>query len=297
LHDVAGGAPGSTRAYINYYLKTVPSGPVSIVLLDEDGREVTRMAGTAKPGINRATWDLRYSGARVAKLRTKPPGNPHVVEEKRFHLQWEQEGWYSIQSWGTDSGFRGFLAAPGTYTVKLSVGGREFTQKLEVLKDPRSAGTVEDIKAQTKLQLEIREDLNSASDMISQIEWLKKQIFDIRDAALGKDSGLAAAVAEMGKKMQAVEDGLFQPTIAEGDTKSFRDPQKIYEKLSVLAGDLSGSVDFAPNKQQLEVFAVLKERLAAQKELFDALVKTDLPAFNRLLSEKGAAGIVVPAVK
>jgi hypothetical protein len=147
------------------------------------------------------------------------------------------------------------------------------------------------------LQLDIREDLNSASDMISQIEWLKKQIFDIRDASAGKDAGLAAAIAEMGKKLQAVEDGLFQPTIAEGDTKSFRDPQKIYEKLSVLAGDLSGSVDFAPNRQQREVFAVLKERLAMQKGLFDALVKTDLPAFNRLLAEKGAAGIVVPAVK
>jgi hypothetical protein len=101
----------------------------------------------------------------------------------------------------------------------------------------------------------------------------------------------------MGNKLQTVEDGLFQPTVAEGDTKSFRDPQKVYEKLSVLAGDLSGSVDFAPNRQQREVFAVLAERLAFQKGLFDALVKTDLPAFNKLLVEKGAAGIVVPAVK
>ncbi len=297
LHDVAGGAPGSTRAYVNYYLKKVPGGPVSIVVLDEEGHEVASLAGTAKQGINRVAWNLRYAGARVAKLRTKPPGNPHVVEEKRFHLQWEREGWYPIQSWGTDSGFRGFLAAPGTYTVKLSVGGREFTQKLEVRKDPRSAGTVDDIKAQTKMQLDIREDLNAASDMISQIEWLKKQLFDIRDASAAKDTGLAAAVDGLAKKFQGVEDGLFQPTIAEGDTKSFRDPQKVYEKLSVLAEDLSGSVDFAPNRQQREVFALLQERLAVQKGLFDALVNTDLPAFNRLLAEKGVAGIVVPAVK
>jgi len=125
---------------------------------------------------------------------------------------------------------------------------------------------------------------------------MKKQLFDIRDAA-GKDAKLAGAVTDLVKKMQAVEDGLFQPTIAEGDTKSFRDPQKVYEKLSVLAGDLSGSVDFAPNKQQRDVFAVLKERLAAQKQLFDTLVKTDLAAFNKLLIEKGVAGIVVPALK
>jgi hypothetical protein len=297
LHDVAGGAPGSTRATINYYLKSASDGPASIVISDEAGAEVARLAGTAGAGINRATWNLRHAGARVAKLRTKPPGNPRVVEEERYRLRWEREGWYPVQSWGTDAGFRGFLAAPGTYTVKLTVGGREYSQKLEVRKDPRSAGTAEDIKAQTRLQLEVREDLNSASDMISRIEGMKKQLFDIRDAAAAKDAGLAAAVAELAKKMQAVEDGLFQPTIAEGDTKSFRDPQKVYEKLSVLSGDISDSVDFAPSKQQREVYAVLKERLAAQKGLFEALVKTDLAAFNKLLVEKGVAGIVVPAVK
>jgi hypothetical protein len=94
-----------------------------------------------------------------------------------------------------------------------------------------------------------------------------------------------------------VEDGLFQPTIAEGDTKSFRDPQKIYEKLSVLAGDVAGSVDFAPNKQQREVLAELKARLAVQTGLFEALVKNDVAAFNKLLTEKGAAGIVIPLLK
>jgi hypothetical protein len=297
LHDVAGGAPGTTWAYINYYLKDAAAGLASIVIMDEAGGEVARLAGTARAGINRAVWNLRYAGARVAKLRTKPPGNPRVVEEERYRLQWEREGWYPVQSWGTDAGFRGFLAAPGTYTVKLAVGGKEYIQKLDLRKDPRSAGTVDDVRAQTKLLLDIREDLNAVSDMISQIEGMKKQLFDIRDAAAAKDAGFAAAVAELAKKMQAVEDGLFQPTIAEGDTKSFRDPQKVYEKLSVLSGDLSDSVDFAPNKQQREVYAVLKERLGVQKMQFDVLVKTDLAAFNRLLAEKGAAGIVVPAVK
>jgi len=299
IHDVAGGPSGMPRAFINYYLKDIPSGTVNITILDEEGREVTTLSGSNQPGINRVAWNMRYPGARVAKLRTKPPGNPHLVEEKRFHLQWEREGWYPIQSWGTFSGFQGFSAAPGAYTVKLKVGDKEFTQKLELRKDPRSAGTIEDIKAQTKMQLEIKDDLNAASDMISQIEWMKKQLFDLRDMlAAGKGGTEApAAVGTLEKKLQSVEDELFQPTIAEGDTKSFRDPQKIYEKLSVLAGDLSESVDFAPNKQQREVHAVLKERLAAEKARFEELIKTDLAAFNKMLGDKGVAGIVVPTIK
>ena len=88
------------------------------------------------------------------------------------------------------------------------------------------------------MQLEIRDDLNSVSDMINPIEWMKKQLADLGDASAGKDAALRAAIHDFGKKLQAVEDELFQPTIAEGDTKSFRDPQKLYVKLSVLAGDL-----------------------------------------------------------
>jgi hypothetical protein len=84
---------------------------------------------------------------------------------------------------------------------------------------------------------------------------------------------------------------------AEGDTKSFRFPQKLYFKLAVFAGDLAGSVDNAPNKQQKEVHAVLKERLDVQKGRFDKLLETDLPAFNDMLKQNKLAGVIVPEIK
>lgn len=149
-----------------------------------------------------------------------------------------------------------------------------------------------------QIKFEIRDNINTAADMIDQLEWMKKKITDLRDVMARKDlKDMAAAVVEFGKKFQSVEDELFQPTIAESDTKSFRDPQKVYEKLSVLAGDISGSVDFAPNKQQREVYAVLKESLATQKGRFEGLIKTDLASFNKLLADRGVAGIIVPVVK
>jgi photosystem II stability/assembly factor-like uncharacterized protein len=299
LHSIAGGPQVRPQTYINYYLKDVPKSDVTITIVDEAGRVVTTLPGTKQFGINRVNWNLSFPGARQAKLRTKPPGNPYVVEEKRFRETWEREGWYPILSWGTFGGFMGFLAAPETYTVKLKVDDQEFTQKLEVRKDPRSAGTLDDIKEQVRMQLEVREDLNTASDMISEIEWMRKQVYDLSGVlAAGKDAKeMLDAVAELDKKLRSVESELFQPTIAEGDSKSFRDPQKIYEKLSVLAGDLSNSVDFAPNKQQREVHAVLRERLAAQKSLFEELLKIDLPAFNKLLEGKNIGRIVVPEIK
>ncbi len=297
LHSVAGGAQGSMRATLNYYLKTPPNGPIRISILDGKGDEIVQIPGPRRAGINRVNWNLRYPGARSARLRTKPAGNPRVVEEARYHTQWEREGWYPVQSWGTQAGFQGFPVAPGTYTVKMTVDGREFTEKLEVRKDPRSEGTTADIEAQVALLLNIRADLNAASDMISRLEMMKKQLVDLREAIAGKDASVTAAARDLLARMQAVEDGLLQPTIAEGDTKSFRDPQKIYEKLSVLSGDVADGADFSPNKQQGEVYAVLKQALETQKALFAKLVSVELPAFNKMLTEKGLAGIVATDIR
>jgi hypothetical protein len=288
-----------SRATINYYLKSAPKGPVNLSILDEDGKVISTLRASKNAGINRATWNMRHPGATPARLRTKPPGNPHVVEEKRFVSLWIQQGWYPILSWGTSGGFRGFLVAPGTYTVKLSVAGKEFTQELVVKKDPRSEGTLEDIREQEELQKEIRADLNTVSTMISQIEWMKKQCRGLVDIirAEGGSGETIDAVSKFEKKLQSVEDELFQPTIAEGDSKSFRFPQKLYCKLSVLAGDVAGSVDFAPNKQQREVYAVLKDRLLEQKARFEELLGSDLPAFNDFLREKNIAGLIIPQIK
>jgi hypothetical protein len=78
---------------------------------------------------------------------------------------------------------------------------------------------------------------------------------------------------------------------------SFRSPQKLYGKLSVLAGDVANSVNFAPNKQQREVHAVLKERLANEKSRFGELIKTDLAAFNDFLKKKNISGIIFPKLE
>jgi len=285
MHSVTGGPRANATAYINYYLADVPDGPVDIEILDDEGRTVNSLRGTRSRGINRVGWNLRHEGAREAKLRTKPPGNPHVVEEKRFRTTWEREGWYPIESWGTSAGFQGVVIAPGTYTVRLTVGDEVQTQDLLIRKDPRSDGTVADIQQQVALALELRDDLNTTSDMISEIELIKRRLQDLREA-MEREEDATTILAEseaLYTKLQALEDKLLQPVLAEGDSKSFRYPNRLYSQLSFLIGNLGSSVDFAPNAQQTEVQQVLKARLLQYQAEFQALLDDDVATFNRLV--------------
>ncbi len=298
MHPITGGPRMNVAAYINYYLKDGASGPVRIEILDDDGDLVTTLRGSGRPGINRASWNLRYPGAEQAKLRTKPPGNPHVVEEKRFRTTWEREGWYPVLSWGTGGGFQGFMVAPGTYTLKLTVNGQELTERLVVRKDPRSEGTQSDIEAQVALQLEIRDDLNTVSRMLSGIELMKKQLVDLT-GLLELEADAASFTREvdsLAAKLQVVEDKIFQPTIADGDSKSFRDPNRLYSKISVLAGDVNSSVDFAPNQQQREVHDHLHAQMETHHAELLQVIDRDVAAFNRAATARGVPGIIVPAM-
>jgi hypothetical protein len=180
-----------------------------------------------------------------SRLETRPS------LRRKNSIKLGREGLYPILSWGTSGGFQGILVAPGFYTVNLSVDGQEFIQRLEVKKDPRSEGIPEDIHEQVKMLIALRDDLNLVSDMNSQIEWMRRQLCELKNALKGQDemADILTSIDEFEKKLRSIEDELFQPIIAEGDSKSFRYPHKLYCKLSVLAGDVAASVDFSPNEQ------------------------------------------------
>jgi hypothetical protein len=144
------------------------------------------------------------------------------------------------------------------------------------------------------LQLEVRDDITTIAGMINEIEWMKKQLNDLMES-LGRDQAGTSVRAEaegLYAKLQAVEDKMLQPVAVEGDSKSFRFPNMLYSKMSVLGGDLASSVDFAPNQQQREVHEVLKGRMVRYQGELRALVSGDVAAFNRLLADRNMAGVI-----
>jgi len=272
-------------------------GPVEIAILDAGGRTIRTLDGAGKKGLNRVWWDLRYEPTTPVRLRTTPPGNPHVWEEKRFRGKANRGVFY----YGIRALKNGPLVPPGTYTVKLRAGGKEATGQLVVRKDPRSAGTEADVEAASMLSYQIYQDTSAAARLINQLEWSRRQLEEFRKmlrAEKASEADLAAA-NDLDKKLRAVEDQLLQPTIAEGDQKSFRGPLEVYLKLLWLqaevgpgAADVSGNADMPPTQPEKEVYALLSKRLSEIRTQFDELYARTIPAFNGAMREKSYVSLM-----
>ncbi|MGH9197727.1 MAG: sialidase, partial [Acidimicrobiia bacterium] len=234
-------------ASINYYLKTVPAGDVTIRIQDPKGQLVRTLRGSKDVGINRMWWDLRGEQTKEIRLKTSPAYAPEV--------RVGPEGWRPLPEGGRMS----VLVPPGTYTVKLTVGGQEFSQPLSIKKDPNSAATEADIQTQMEMLLDIRNDLETVADMTNQIEIVRSQLYDI--TALLQDhpnaAQLKSAGDELDKKLLDIEEHLIQRKLTGTGQDSVRWPAKLVSKINYLASGLSSS-DFPPTSQQREVHKLFK---------------------------------------
>jgi photosystem II stability/assembly factor-like uncharacterized protein len=295
-NDPCSGQNPTYGASISYYLKSEPKEEVVITILDESGKAV-RTLKTEKPedteeddfagrqarpfkvpkevGLNRIWWDLRYDRTKMIKLRTLPIGHDHV--------EMGSKGWRPFPRGSRGSGP---LVPPGVYTVKLEVGDKVMIRNLEVKKDPHSAGTEEDILAQNKVLLEIYRNIDTVADMINEIEWIRKQIYDLKEILKEKTEteSIIKAGDELDQKLIDIEGFFFSMELT-GSGDELRWPDKFYVKLRFLANDI-GKSDFPPTSQQMEVHAYFKEQLDSYQKRLQLLIGKDVMAFNELLKEK-----------
>jgi photosystem II stability/assembly factor-like uncharacterized protein len=268
-------------APISYYLKSAPSGDVKVRIEDSEGRPVRTLNGTKMPGVNRITWDLRSEQSREVRLRTSPVYAPEV--------RVGPEGWRPAP----DGARMSLLMAPGSYNVKLIAGGQEISRPLVVKKDPNGGGSEPDIQAQTVMLTQLRKDIESAADMVNQIEVIRSQLDGARALLVDGEAAadIKSSAESLNKKLTDVEDHLIQRRLTGAGQDTTRWPAQLLSKLAYLAGGLA-SADFAPTTQQREVEARLEAELALQRKQLDETLGTDLASFNRLLRDRGVQNIV-----
>jgi photosystem II stability/assembly factor-like uncharacterized protein len=274
-------------AVINYWLKGRPQGEVTLEFLDGAGKTVNQFSSrapavpqgpppeeeefrappaprvTAAPGMNRFVWNLRYPDA------TSFPGM----------ILWA----------GSLTGPR---VPPGTYTVRLTVDGKQQSQTFEVKKDPRLATTPEEYTKQVTLALQIRDKLSDTNEGVIRIREVRKQLDEY---ARRDDKRVADAAKALSAKLTAVEEELYQTkNRASEDPLNF--PIKLNNKLAHVLGLVEGSDD-QPTQQSYMVYEDLATRVNGQLKALEGLMTSDLAAFNKLIHDSNAPAIQAPAKK
>ena len=180
------------------------------------------------------------------------------------------------------------LMPPGTYTVKLIVDGKEVgSQPLTVLKDPNDGTTEIDIQKQTALLMDLRKDLESAADMVNQIENLRAQLNKLR----ADHPDVTQAADDFEKKLTDIEDGLIQRRYSGQGQDTTRFGPKLIGKMTYLGSGVAGG-DYPPNKQQQEVKTMFESQLASLRKQLDGVVSSDLANFNRMLRDKNIGNVI-----
>ena len=279
-------------AEISFKLAAAPKAPVEFEVLDAKGALVDKLPRvTGHAGLNRIAAEIRYGPPHLVALRTTPPENPHIWEEPRFQGQETRP----VTHWGIAQAEVGPIAAPGEYTLRMTVDGQTLTKPLRIAVPPGSHGTEADQQAAVKLQLKVRDDISTVSDMTNQLEWMRRQLEDEKKADQGKEA-LVKAMAEMDKKLKDVELKLITESDMMSDDKYYPEQYQLYMNLIWLngeigsgAGDVAGTGDYGPTETDTALVLDLERQLQTVKTQYSSVMEKDVPAYNRSVSPGGVA--------
>ena len=246
---------------VNFYVKDTATADTIALAFYDKGKQLIKKYSTHPdkekkeeelkviPGANRFFWDMMYPGAeKVDKM-----------------ILW----------WGS---LNGPMALPAEYSVALAKNGKATTKDFTIVKDPRSASSLEDMKAQFDFITEVCNKLTETHKALKNIAKVKEQINALKASVSDKEKNkeLLDMADSLIKKMTEIENNLYQ-TKNRSNQDPLNFPIKLNNKLAHL-NSLTSMGDFRPTDQAIafkkEVIAEIDKQLSQLYRLFDDDVKT-----------------------
>ncbi|MEM9413712.1 MAG: glycosyl hydrolase, partial [Planctomycetota bacterium] len=230
---------------------------------------------TVKKGINRLTWDMRHNGA---------------------------ETFDGLVLWGGGTG--GPKAIPGNYTATLSIkrnkenepadNSTSIKTEFEILKDPRSTATQEDLNAQFDFLAGVRDKLSETHKAIKKLRDIKHQIdgFTKRlDEENDKHKRLIESSKSIVKSLTEAEEALYQ-TKNQAPQDPLNYPIRLNNRLSALVSVVAGG-DNRPTDQSFLVRDMLIKQIDGEIEKLNQIVDERVSDFNREVRDAQIPTIIV----
>ncbi|MBI3409227.1 MAG: glycosyl hydrolase [Planctomycetes bacterium] len=224
------GANPPKGAVIHYFLDKKPKDEIALEIFDKDNNRVRELTSkksdveddetapdptgapkptvlAKEPGLHRVAWDLSQTGPKIIPGARNDAGIP----------------------------FRGPLALPGVYTLKLTVDGKTLTEKLQVLPDPRCKSSMEELIARHDFAMKVDKNISSLSNAVIDLKSLRAQLKDRKEAwkNLDKAKELLAPIDKLLARLDDLESKLHNPKAeVTYDILAMKGGAKLYSQLA-----------------------------------------------------------------
>jgi hypothetical protein len=178
--------------------------------------------------------------------------------------------------------------------VRLTTGGKTQTAPFELRLDPRVKVSAEDLQKQFDLRIQIREQLSRIADAVAQIDDVRAQAnsLAVRLADGPDNDAIRKSAADLDQKLLKARDEVIEKRIlANEDSLAY--PARVDIRLAGLAYGVSNDSDSAPTEPGTRQFEKLKKLVDDQLAGWAELQKTAVPAFQKVVSDRGIPPVVV----
>ena len=231
-----GGNPDDVQP-IEYYMKNRPTSDVKVEVYDASGKLVQTIPGSKRKGINKVYWNLRWTPPKTA-------------------------------TGGTKVDYGGFIAPmvlPGTYTVKLKIGDKEYTNQLQMVHDnSNKLFSEEDAKVQYNAAMELYHMHEQLAILVDKINAEQKMIKD------NMDSVRKPQAKKMLKDYNAKLEELRSTLLATKHKSMFADEKKLREYITEVYGAICGQ-ECKPTNLQLARITVLNDDLKKGEQTYEKI--------------------------
>ena len=296
-------------AMIDYWLKTSTSAPVTLEIVDaSSGQAVRHFSSDDKPEpVNAKELDVPTYWVRPPRTLPAAPGMHRFLWDLAYPEPDVLEHEYPISAIYHDTPRYplGATVLPGQYKIVLTVGGKSYTQPLEIRMDPRVRTSPEDLRRQFELDRKIAGALHQDYEALQQVRSLRAQLKALSTKILTTGSpSISLRAGSEGHREKRKPDAI-QKTAAdleakaapiegeEGDyatrylsTPAGRSLARLNNGFNTLVSALD-TADAAPTTQQAAMFGELEKALEEQLSAWVQLKSKDIPELNGKLRKAG----------
>lgn len=289
--EVSAGDNPPDGAIIDYTLSSHAKGPVTLEIRDAHGELVRRYTSTDKPPSREkiaAEYPIPMYWVRPTQILSAEEGMHRFLWDLRYEPPNALEREFPISAimHNTPLTPLGAWSLPGSYTVKLTVEGKDYIQPLIVKMDPRIQSSLDDLRKQQEMEMGAVEGMNEGYEALTEVKSVREQLKDLTGKVAGNEK-LARDLATLGKQCAELE-GATQPSF-NGVAPTGKQPENFSTLNQHFAAILAvaDSADTAPTTQAVAAYQDLEESETTLRKRWSVLREREILDLNGELKKAG----------